>query len=102
LDTKKATTQNQTLVYFFKKELSLEIKDELLKSPSKANMDRTKILVYKVDSNGDLILMSNQPFKTKREALRVLGVHISVLNKHLDSSIECKGYFIYSSPQSSK
>jgi hypothetical protein len=46
--------------------------------------------------------MSNQPLKTKREALRVLGVHISVLNKHLDSSIECKGYFIYSSPQSSK
>lgn len=66
LDTKKATTQNKTLVYFFKKELSLEIRDELLKSPSKANMDRTEIWVYKVDSNGDLTLMSNQPFKTKR------------------------------------
>jgi hypothetical protein len=63
LNTQKATTQNKTLVYLFKKELSLEVRDELLKNPSKTNMDRTEILVYRVDSNGDLALLPNQPFQ---------------------------------------
>jgi hypothetical protein len=55
--------------------------------------------VYKVEDNGGLTLIPNQPFKSKREALRVLGIHISVLNEHLDSSKQWKGFLIFSSPQ---
>lgn len=99
LNTKKATTQKNTLVYFFSAEISTHVLNELLINPVKANMDRSEIWVYKVDNKGGLGLIPNQPFKTKREALRVLGLHSSVLNKHIDSSIECKGYLIFSSPQ---
>jgi len=41
--------------------------------------------VYKVGDNNILTLIPNQPFKTKREALKVLGVQVSIFNKYLDS-----------------
>jgi hypothetical protein len=67
--------------------MDLDIKTELLKKKQTvANYVRTEIWVYKVDKAGEMALLPNQPFKTKREALRVLGIHLSVLNKHLDTS----------------
>jgi hypothetical protein len=54
---------------------------------------------YKIDNNGGLAKIPNQPFKTKREALRVLGIHLSVLNKHLNYFKEYKGLLIFSFPQ---
>jgi len=54
---------------------------------------------YKIDNNGGLALIPNQPFKPKREALRVLGIHLSVLNKHLNSFKEYKGLLIFSFSQ---
>lgn len=97
LDKKLATTQNKTLVYFFKKEINSDIRSEFLKNPTRAHYARTEIWVYKVDENGGL--NSNQFFKTKREAIRVLGIHVSVLNKYLDSSIIYKGLLIFSEAQ---
>jgi hypothetical protein len=43
LDTKLATIQNNTLVYFFRKEISSEIRNELLKNPNRARNLRTEI-----------------------------------------------------------
>lgn len=102
LDSKLATTQNKTLVYFFSKELDSATRDYLLKNPVKASYNRSEIWVYKINENGGLDLLPDQPFKTKREALRVLGLHVNVLNKHLDSSIGLKGLLIFSSPQHSE
>lgn len=87
LNTKKATIQKNTLVYFFSKEISTHVLNELRKNPAKANMNRSEIWVYKVDNKGGLRLIPLQPFKTKREALRVIGLHSSVLNKHIDYSL---------------
>jgi len=39
---------------------------------------------------------------TKREAIRALKIHITVLNKYLDSSEIYKGFLIFSSPQNSE
>jgi hypothetical protein len=50
-----------------------------------------------IDNNGGLAKIPNQPFKTKREALRV--IHLSVLNKHLNSFKEYKGLLIFSFSQ---
>ena len=86
LDTKLATVQNKTLVYFFSKEPNSEVKAELLRKPTRVGYARTEIWVYKQDDKGGLTRIPNQPFKTKREAIRVLGIHISVLNTYLDSS----------------
>jgi hypothetical protein len=58
--------------------------------------------VYKLDENGVLNLIPDQPFKTKREATRVLKIHITVLNKYLDSFEIYKGFLIFSSPQNSE
>jgi len=55
--------------------------------------------VYRLDEHGVLNLIPHQPFKTKREAIRVLKIHITVLNKYLDSSEIYKGFLIFSSPQ---
>jgi hypothetical protein len=50
-------------------------------------MNRSEIWVYKVDNKEGLSLIPLQPFKTKREALRVIALHYSVLNKHIDYSL---------------
>nr|UYR51164.1 hypothetical protein [Morchella crassipes] len=56
--------------------MQMKKKEEcMLKNPTKANMNRTEIWVYKVDNKGELALIPNQPFKTKREALRVPPPH---------------------------
>ena len=73
-------------MYLFKKEINSDLRKELFKNPTRAHYARTEIWVYKVDDKGGWALIPNQPFKTKREALRVLGIHIKVLNKHLDTS----------------
>jgi hypothetical protein len=99
LDTKLASSQNKILVYFFTKEIDSVLKSELLKNMSKAHYARTEIWVYRLDEYGVLNLIPNQPFKTKREAIRALKIHITVLNKYLDSSEIYKGFLIFSSPQ---
>jgi hypothetical protein len=58
--------------------------------------------VYKVNENGVLTLIPNQPFKTKREAIRVFKIHVTVLNKYLDSSIIYKGFIIFNYSQHSE
>jgi hypothetical protein len=102
LDTKLASSQNKTLVYFFTKEINSIVKSELLKNTNRAQYARTQIWVYKLDENGVLNLIPDQPFKTKREAIRVLKIHITVLNKYLDSFEIYKGFLIFSSPQNSE
>lgn len=102
LDTKLASSQNKTLVYFFTKEINSIVKSELLKNTSRAHYTRTETWVYKLGENGVLNLIPDQPFKTKREATRVLKIHITVLNRYLDSFEIYKGFLIFSSPQNSE
>lgn len=99
LDTKKATNQNKTLVYFFSEEISSTLRAELLNNTHKSHYIHTELWVYQVDDKGVLNLMVNQPFKTKREASRVLLIHTSTVSRLIDSSEVYKGLLIYSSPQ---
>ena len=70
LDTKLATIQNKTKVYLFKNQVSSELIDVLKNKPAIARYARAEIWVYKLDSNGELTLFPNQPFLTKREAVK--------------------------------
>lgn len=97
LDTKLATTQYKKYIYFFSQELSLDLRSELLNAPAKAAYSRQEFWVYRVGGNNILTLIPNQPFKTKREALKALGVQVSVFNKYLDSKKMYKDFFIFSS-----
>nr|ATI20280.1 GIY-YIG endonuclease [Juglanconis sp.] len=100
LDTKLATMQNKILVYFFKKEIDLNFKDELVKSkPVVAGYNRSEIWVYQQGANGELSLIPDQPFKTKREAIRTLGIHIKELNKYLDTSKAYKNFIFFTNAQ---
>ena len=102
LDTKLASSQNKILVYFFTKEIDSILKSDLLKNINRAHYARTEIWVYRLDEHGVLNLIPHQPFKTKREAIRALKIHITVLNKYWDSSEIYKGFLIFSSPQNSE
>lgn len=88
------------LVYFFKKEIDSELKDTLIKGkPAKAGYIRSEIWVYKAEANGELTLIPNQPFKTKREAIKTIGIHVKELNKYLDTSIAYKNFMFYTYPK---
>jgi hypothetical protein len=97
LNTKLATTQDKKDIYIFSQELSSDLRSELLNAPAKAAYSRQEFWVYKVGVNNILTLIPNQPFKTKREALKVLGVQVSIFNKYLDSEKMYKDLFIFSS-----
>ena len=87
---------------FFTKEIDSVLKSELLKNINRAHYARTEIWVYRFDEYGVLNLLPNQPFKTKREAIRALKIHMNILNKSLDSSEIYKGFLVFSSPQNSE
>lgn len=61
----------------------------------------TEIWVYKVDSGGTLSLVSNKPFRTKREVIREIGIHVTVLNRYLDTSQVYSDMLFYTSPRHS-
>ena len=83
------------MVYFFKNQISSELINELKKYKPVASYARSEIWVYKLDSLGQLSLLPNQPFLTKREALRKMGIHISVLNKYLNTNQYYKGMLFF-------
>ena len=101
LDTKLATKQNILHVYLFKKEINSDLKMELMKQADKFHYARGEIWVYK-SVEGKLELLPNQPFKTKREAVRELHMHNTVISKYMDSGIEYKGLLLYSTAQNSE
>ena len=99
LDTKLATTQNKLLVYLFKKEVDLKLIADLKKDElGVARYMRTEIWVYKVDTEGKLSLISNKPFRTKREVIREIGIHVTVLNKYLDTYQVYRDMLFYTYP----
>ena len=99
LDTKLATMQNKFWVYFFKKEVDSKLKIELTKDkPAVAKYARTQIWVYKVNTNGELTLIPNQPFRTKRETIKKIGIRIGVLNEYLDTSKVYKDMLFFTYP----
>jgi len=76
------------------------LKDQLVNSkPVVAGYIRSEIWVYQQGANGELNLIPDQPFKTKREAIRILGIHIKELNKYLDSSKAYQNFFFFTYPQ---
>jgi hypothetical protein len=100
LDTKLATLKKKIYVYFFKKEMDLKLKEELTKDkPTTAGYIRTEIWVYRVGVNGKLTLIPDQPFKTKREALRILGLRLNKLNENLDTHKAYKSFMFFTSQQ---
>ena len=100
LDTNLATVQNNTFVYFFKKEIDSNLKDTLIQNkPVIASYTRSEIWVYKINADEKLTLIPNQPFKTKREAIKTLRIHIKDLNKYLDTGIAYKDLMFFTSSQ---
>jgi hypothetical protein len=65
-----------------------------MKERGKFHYARGEIWAYKLDKEGKLKLLPNQPFKTKREAVRELSVHNTVISKYMDTGLEYKVTFI--------
>jgi hypothetical protein len=70
-----------------------------MKHVDKFHYVRSEIWAYKFDELGKLKLLPSQPFKTKREAVRKLHMHNTVINKYIDTGVEYKGLLLYSTPQ---
>ena len=96
LDTKVATNKNNLFVYFFKKEINLDLKTELIKNTIKFSYARMVIWAYRKDEDGKMNLLPDQPFKTTREAARILHIHNTVIKKYLDTNKDYKGLLLYS------
>ena len=56
-----------------------------------------EIWVYRRDEDGKMNLLPNQPFKTIREAVRILHIHNTVIKKYIDTNKDYKGLLLYSS-----
>lgn len=69
------------MVYFFKNQVSSELMDKLKENkPTIPSYISSEVWVYKVDTQGKLALINNKPFISKREAIKEIGMHNSVLN----------------------
>jgi len=92
--------QNGKLVFLFQTEISLDLLEELKNNKLNiASYSRSEIWVYNINENKELVLLPNQPFLTKREAIKELGIHISILNKHLNTYKDYKGKLFFSEAQ---
>lgn len=100
LDTKLVTMQNGKLVFLFKNEISPDLLEELKNNKSNiTRYSRSAIWVYNINENKELVLLPNQPFRTKREALKELGVHLNILNKYLNTNKDFRGKYFYTQAQ---
>lgn len=100
LDTKLSTMQNGKLVFLFKYEISQDLLEQLKNNISNvASYTRSAIWVYNLNKNKELVLLSNQPFRTKREALKELGIHLNILNQYLNTNKDYKGKLFYTQAQ---
>lgn len=100
MDTLVSIYQNNLFIYLFSKEVSLDLKAQLLKDTSKAKFSsysRIEIWAYKKDEDGKINLLPNQPFKPIREAVRILHMHNTVIKKYIDTNKEYNGLLLYSS-----
>ena len=98
LDTNRVTKQNNMLVYLLKKEMSSDLKLELadVNNSNKFHYTRSEIWVYKLTQDGNIKLLPDQPFKTKREAIKTLHIHNTIISNYLDTGKEYKGLLFYS------
>jgi hypothetical protein len=85
-------------VYFFSQELDSQLKGELNKQLSTKYV-RSVIWVYKVLDNGEFILLPNQPFKSKREAGRELGMDPKYITKYLNTNEGYRNFIFLSLPK---
>ena len=75
LDSKTASKQNGQLVYFFTKELSSELYNELLNSLIRANNSTSEVWVYKKYGNKLILINENKPtFASMIKASKELGI----------------------------
>jgi len=82
LETKKATYQDGTLVYFFKKEIDPLLKEELITGKNLAFTRSRPVWVYDATT---LELVNNRPFDNRKSAASYLNMDISTIAKNLDT-----------------
>lgn len=85
-------------VYFFSKELDSQLKGEFNKQLSTKYV-RSVIWVYKVLDNGEFVLLPDQPFKSKREAGRELGMDPKYITKYLNTKQGYRNFIFLSLPK---
>lgn len=83
LETKKATYQDGTLVYFFKKEIDSKLKEELMTGKTPALSRNQPVWVYDAKT---LELINNGPFENRKSAASYLNTYISTIQRNLDTN----------------
>jgi hypothetical protein len=102
LDTKKATYQDGSLVYFFKKEIDSKLREELMAGKTPALVSSWNIPVWVYDAK-TLELVNNSPFENKNSAASYLNTYISTIQRNLDTSkasrLKNKTYYYFFSKE---
>ena len=100
LDSNKPVMLNKKSlsVYFFSKKLDSQLKQELIQQQATKYV-RSVIWVYKVLDNGEFVLLPNQPFKSKREAGRILGMDPKYITKYLNTNQVYQNFIFLTLPK---
>lgn len=98
LDTKLATLRTGMWVYLFSSEITLELKKELSVKLIKARNIITKIWVYKKEDSKYILLGDNQPFESKLQASKSIGVAAKTITRYLDTHKCYQELFFFSCP----
>ena len=98
LDSKLATLRNGMLVYLFSSEITIELKKELLVKLEKTSYIITKIWVYKKEDSKYILFGDNQPFKSKLQASKSIGVATKTITRYLDTHECYQELFFFSYP----
>ena len=98
LDTKLAILRNGMLVYLFSSEITIELKKELLVKLEKTSYIITKIWVYKKEDSKYILFGDNQPFKSKLQASKSIGVATKTITRYLDTHECYQELFFFSYP----
>lgn len=99
LDTKLAVLKNNLLVYFFSKELDKITLQEISLNPQKAKHNLSEVWVYNKSYNQYTLFNENQPFVSKLQASKELGISAKTITKYMDSNSDYKGFYFFSVKQ---
>lgn len=88
------------LVYLFSSEITIEFKKELSLSVKleKTSYIITKIWVYKKEDSKYILFGDNQPFKSKLQASKSIGVAPKTITRYLDTHESYQELFFFSYP----
>ena len=99
LDTKLAIDKNGHFIYLFSKELDKTTLQELSLNPQIAKNMVSSVWVYTKSNNNYILLDNRQPFKSKLQASKELGISTKTITKYENTNSSYKDLYFFNTKQ---